>query len=381
MIKRITGILLAAALILSFCGCGTENDTAVSELPVIAGDAEPVRTELAYAECFSIYDYANGDTLIITDDGSRYLVTDSAPSGIDAYITVIPRSPDMIYMAASAVMCFYDALGRLGDIRFSALEEEGWHIENARAAMHSGDIVYAGKYSEPDYELLLSEGCRLSVQSTMSEHTPKVKEKLRELGIPVLVDRSSYEPQPLGRCEWIKVYAAIAGCPELGEKLFEEQKAHFDELEIKRIVSDTVTVQKTAVFFYITASGKIVTRKSGDYITKMIELAGGKNVFDFIGEDNAASSVTLEPEQFCLHAKDADIIIYNSTIAGEVGSIAELTAKNPLLADFRAVQSGNVWCTGRSVYQDIMKTGEILTDLHTIFSDSGAQTSYLYRLY
>lgn len=370
--RHFSGILLAAVLAFSGCGAGniTENDT----IPVIEGYGEPEKIPAEYAECFSLYEYANGDTMITMDDGSMYLITDGSPSGISDEITVIPREPDMIYMAASAVMCFYDALGRIGDIRFSALEEDGWYIDSAREAMHSGDIVYAGKYREPDYELLLSEGCRLSVQSTMSEHVPKVKEKLEELGIPVFVDRSSYESQPLGRCEWIKVYAAIAGCPELGNELFAEQKAHFDEL------TGITPSGKTAVFFYITASGKIVTRKSGDYIIKMIELAGGKNVFDFPGEDNAASSVTLEPEQFCIHAKDADVIIYNSNISGEIHSIAELTAKNPLLADFRAVKNGNVWCTGRSVYQDIMSTGDILTDMHTIFSETGDKTAYLYKI-
>ena len=336
MIKRITGIFLAAALLFQVCGCGTENATVNSGPPVIAEYGEPIKTELEYAECFSLYSYDNGDTLITTDDGSTYLITDSASSGLADNIVVIPRSPDMIYMAASAVMCFYDALGKLGDIRFSALEKDGWYIENAREAMEKGDIIYAGKYSEPDYELLLSEGCRLSVQSTMSDHVPRVKEKLSELGIPVFVDRSSYEPQPLGRCEWIKVYAAMAGCPELGDKLFAEQRAHFDQL------TGTESSGKSAVFFYITASGKIVTRKSGDYIIKMMQFAGGKNVFDFIGDDNATSSVTLEPEQFTLHAKDADIIIYNCNISGEIHSIDELISKNPLLAEFTAVKKAYI---------------------------------------
>ena len=361
-------------LLFPVSGCGTENITTSEKLPEIAGYGEWQRTELEYAECFSLYSCENSDTLITTDDGSTYLITDSAPSGLAENIVVIPRSPDMIYMAASAVMCFYDALGKLGNIRFSALEADGWYIENAREAMQNGDIIYAGKYSEPDYELLLSEGCRLSVQSTMSEHVPRVKEKLTELGIPVFVDRSSYEPQPLGRCEWIKVYATVMGCPELGDKLFAEQRAHFDEL------TGTESSGRSAVFFYITASGKIVTRKSGDYIIKMMQLAGGKNVFDFIGEDNAASSVTLEPEQFTLHAKDADIIIYNCNISGEIHSIDELVAKDPLLAEFTAVKNGNVWCTGRSVYQDIMKTGDILTDMHRIFFDTGEPTSYLYKI-
>ena len=373
MIKKLIALLLTAVMIANLCGC--EQAPAESDTPyIIDGLAAPEKLENAYAECFTIYEYETGDAMITTSDGGAYLITDSEPAGLASNVTVIPRSPDLIYLAASAVMCFYDAMGRLSDIRFSATDTDGWYIENARSAMERGDIIYAGKYREPDYELLLSQGCRLSIQSTMSEHVPKVREKLDELGIPVFVDRSSYETHPLGRCEWVKVYARIAGCPELGEKLFDEQKKHFDELN---------TVQssgKTAVFFYITSSGRIVTRKAGDYITKMIEMAGGKNVFDFLGDDNALSAVTLEPEQFCLHAKDADIIIYNCNISGDIHSIAELTAKNDLLKGFRAVQNGNVWCTGRSVYQDIMKTGDILTDLHTVFADTGENTTYLYKI-
>ncbi len=374
MIKKLKVFLLIAVVIANLCCCSA-SPAAADDPTVIAGYPAPVKTENDYAGCFTIYEYGNGDAMITTSDGGAYLITDSAPSGLATNITVIPRSPDLIYLAASAVMCFYDALDRLTDIRFSATETDGWYIENARAAMERGDIIYAGKYREPDYELLLTNGCRLSIQSTMSEHVPKVREKLEELGIPVFVDRSSYETHPLGRCEWIKVYARIAGCPELGDKLFEEQKKHFDELE--KVENSGLT----AVFFYITSSGRIVTRKAGDYITKMIEMAGGKNVFDFIGDDNALSAVTLEPEQFCLHAKDADIIIYNCNISGDIHSIDELTAKNDLLKDFRAVKNGNVWCTGRSVYQDIMKTGDILTDLHTVFAGTGEETKYLYKIY
>lgn len=373
MIKKLTAILLTAVIIANLCGCG--QAPAASDTPyIIAGHSEPVKRENAYAECFTIYEYDNGDAMITTTDGGAYLITDGAPAGLASNVTVIPRSPDLIYLAASAVMCFYDAMDRLSDIRFSAIDADDWYIENARAAMERGDIIYAGKYREPDYELLLSRGCRLSIQSTMSEHVPKVREKLEELGIPVFIDRSSYETHPLGRCEWIKVYAEMAGCPELGEELFGQQKKHFDELE--KVQSSGLT----AVFFYITSSGRIVTRKAGDYITKMIEMAGGRNVFDFIGDDNALSAVTLEPEQFCLHAKDADIIIYNCNISGEIHSIDELTAKNELMKEFRAVKNGNVWCTGRSVYQDIMKTGDILTDLHTVFFDTGEKTTHLYKI-
>ena len=367
-------LILILALVLLFPGCAAAGNTGVDAPPEIPGYGEPVRVPTEAARCFAIWRWDNGDSAVTTNDGKIYLVTDAASVTAADGITVIPRHPERVYMAASAVMCFWDAMGRLGDIRFSALEAEDWTVDGAREAMERGEIRYAGKYREPDYELLLSENCGLSIQSTMSEHVPKVKEKLTELGIPVFVDRSSYEADPLGRCEWVKVYAQIAGCPETGEALFAEQKAVFESL------SDAPPSGKTAVFFYVTAAGSFVTRKSGDYISKMIELAGGENVFAFEGEDNALSSVTLSPEEFVLAAKDADVILYNGTVGGTLSTVDELTALNPLLGDFRAVKNGDVWCTEQNLYQNIMKTGEILADFHTVFADTGEPTAYLHKL-
>ena len=75
--------------------------------------------------------------------------------------------------------------------------------------MNAGTMIFAGKYSEPDYELLVSENCDLAIESTMILHSPKVQEMIEMLDIPVFIDRSSYESQPLGRTEWIKLYGAM----------------------------------------------------------------------------------------------------------------------------------------------------------------------------
>lgn len=376
-VLRAACVLLALSLLVPLClslsGCGAAEEISMAP-PPLEGWGEPERIPNDCAESFALYRYENGDSAVVTGDGTAYLITSDPVRAKEAAAsaseqgrtpTVLPRSPERVYLAATAVMSFFDALDALPAVRFSALESDGWTIENARARMEDGEMVYAGRYREPDYELLLSGRCDLSIQSTMSEHVPKVREKLEELGIPVFVDRSSYEADPLARCEWVRVYAELMGCPEAGDALFAEQKAFFDALE------DVQPSGKTAVFFYVTASGSFVTRKSGDYVSKMIELAGGENVFAFSGDDNALSSVTVEPEEFCLRAKDADIIVYNGTTSGSVSSVEELVAKNELLADFRAVKSGNVWCTEDSLYQDIMKTGEILSDFRAVFSGNG----------
>ena len=51
---------------------------------------------------------------------------------------------------------------------------------------------------------------------------------------------------------------------------------------------------KTVAFYYITTSGAVNVRKSGDYIAKAIRMAGGEYVsFDESGEENALSTMTI----------------------------------------------------------------------------------------
>ena len=57
----------------------------------------------------------------------------------------------------------------------------------------------------------------------MIYHTPEVKEQLEHFGVPVLVERSSYESGPLARMEWIKFIGLLLGRAEEAERVFSEK--------------------------------------------------------------------------------------------------------------------------------------------------------------
>jgi iron complex transport system substrate-binding protein len=112
----------------------------------------------------------------------------------------------------------------------------------------------------------------------------------------------------------------------------------------------------------------------------MIELAGGEYIYRELGdEESHSSSMTMQIEQFYATAKDADYLIYNSTIDGEVQSIDELLAKCALLADFKAVQEGQVYCTRQNLYQESMSIGTMIQDIHKMIEGEGEMT-YLYGI-
>lgn len=375
--KKLAYLIIVITLAIFITGC--VGEVLKTEQPGL-GNGWQVESsiELLYAENFQVDYYAGGYKLITIIDGGRFLIVPAGakiPTNINADITILKQPLDKIYLVATSAMSLFDALEGLDNINMSGTKPQDWYIKNAKAAMDTGDIQFAGKYSAPDYELILQEGCQLAIQSSMINHVPQVREKLQLLGIPVLVDHSSYEKHPLARTEWIKLYAALINKEDLADEIFAEQDNFVNSILTSQ------TTGKTVAFFHISSSGYVVARKSGDYVTKMIELAGGNYIFINLGNTKTANStVNLEMEEFYATAKEADYIIYNSTIGGEIYTLDELIAKNSLLKEFKAVQNGNVWCTGKNLFQETAQLGLMIVDIHRMLNEDEPELNYMHRL-
>ena len=179
-----------------------------------------------------------------------------------------------------------------------------------------------------------------------------------------MIERMSYESHPLGRAEWIRLIGLLTGCSDRADEVFASLKSRFEA----NIASETSS--KTVAFFYISTSGSAVIRLPGDYISKMIRLAGGNYVFDGIETENTTkATMNLEMEAFYSTARDADILIYNNSIDSSVRDMDGLLAKSPLLADFKAVKNKNVWCTGENVYQQVTSVADLMEDFHSVIFD------------
>ena len=298
--RRFLAGLLAALMVLSLCACGAadapgktgEQTAAVSWDELVFDRTMPLR----YAEQFSV-EYA-GDSykrITINNDRVYLLVAEDAavPDGVPTGVTVLQQPLDQIYLVAAAAMDYFDKLNAIDCITLSGKKQSDWYIQCAKDAMDSGALVYAGKYSEPDYELILSQGCDLAVENTMIYHSPAVLEQLERLGIPVLVETSSYETLPMGRMEWIKLYAALLDKEDEAEALFNEK------MDSMADVLEQQPTGKTVAFFYITSSGAVNVRKSTDYVAKCVAIAGGDYVsFDESAEDNAQSTINIQMVQW-----------------------------------------------------------------------------------
>ena len=325
-------------------------------------------------------------------------------------LTVLQQPLTTTYVAASAVMAPLCDLGAVSQIRFSGLREEGWYVDEARTAMKAGSMLFAGRYSEPDYETLLREGCDLALESTMIYRSPEVIEKLSALGIPVYIDYSSYEPHVLGRLEWIRVYGALFGHEEEAQQWYQTERdriraiqkdaetssgeasqsgksaeksetktsrnskneASSTETSSGRAGTDTTADQRpTVVYFYVNSSGQIQVRQPHDYIPELLELAGARYLTPDMSSLSGSrkSNVTVSLEDFYSSCKDADYLIYSATLDRPLSSIRELLGKNALFVDFKAVKEGHVYTTDKDFYQLSDRMADFAEDVSRMLQD------------
>ncbi|MBM6777954.1 ABC transporter substrate-binding protein [Collinsella tanakaei] len=335
---------------------------------------------LEYAQNFTVDEYEGGYQLVCISNGERFLVVPegaSIPENLADDIAVIQQPLESVYLVSTGMICLIDEIDALDAVTVSSVTAQESPNDNLTAALDAGDIAYGGKYRSPDFELIATEGCELAIENTKINHVPETKQKLQDLGCTVLTEQSSSEPEVLGRLEWIKLMGILFGREDEAQERFDEIAARVEQ------VASMKATGKTVAFFYINEDGSAVTRRSTDYFSQMVEMAGGSFVsFDPSDESEGSSSVqaVIDLETFYAQAKDADVIIYNTTVDGTMASIADLTGKNPLLADFKAVQDGEVYACDENMYQAMTDMDDIMGDIRCALTGTEESSGYIWKL-
>lgn len=380
MNKRMSLLGLLLILMCLTAGCGGGGAGAEASWDSLKSTG---KMELSNASQFEVEYFEGGYSLITIAGEDRFLLVPEdaeVPEGLDEKITVIRKPVEGLYLAASSAMDFYRQLDCLDQVKMTSTQSSDWSFPEVVQALEDEDMLYVGKYSAPDYETIVDENCGLAIESTMIYHSPEIKEKLEKMGVPVMVERSSYETDPLGRMEWIKLYGLLCDKEEEAEKFFNEQTQQLEE-----VLTGEQTGKKVA-FFYVSSAGYVNVRKPGDYITKMINMAGGTYALSdmAVEGDSAMSTLNMQMEDFYASAHDADILIYNSTIEGNLESLDQLYQKNKLFQEFKAVKEGNVWCTGSNMFQETTGAAQMIKDLYSVIhndknaADSGLELTFLH---
>lgn len=367
--------LIAAVLFLS---CNGQKKAVVSEGIPFSSIKFSEKKNLSHAEQFSMKS-SRDYTLVEIKGESPTLVIDSGgavPVGIPDNYVVLKKPIENTYIVSSSVLDYFVKLDILDRVKFSGLKKENWYIEEAVERMESGKMLYAGKYSAPDFELLYKNKVNVSIQNTMIYHKPEVKEKLQQLGIPVIVEKSSYEKNPLGKLEWIKLYGFLYDKEKEAEDFFDQKIKEFSK------ISQNEHTDKKIAFFYISSNGSINVRKPQDYISKMIEMSGARYFLEDenIKDENHVSSLNMQSEEFYQKARDCDFLIYNSTIDGTIKDKKMLLKKYPLLKDFKAFKEDKIFVSEKLLFQETTGSVDFMKDLNGLLNGKDDCFCYLEKI-
>lgn len=378
MAKKILLLIIYTCISLTLCACGAQSFSAEKEEVDFDSLSVTNSWKMEYASMYSVDEY--GDySMVSFGDGSHLLVVpENEPHiyNLPENTTVVYKPLEKVYLVSSSAMDMICKIGALDNIKMTGTKENDWYIDEAKESIKNGSLIYAGKYNQPDYELIVGGECDLAIENTMIWHNPETKEKLEELGVPVIVEQSSYEEHPLGRLEWIRLYGLLFDKQTEADELFYSEISKADEYTAAK------TTGKKIAFFYITANGAVNIKKSGDYIPRIIEMAGGEYVpTEEKGDDNALSTMNMQFEEFYSECSDADIIIYNSTTTGDVSSISDILDKNPMLGDFKALKDGKVYLSDANFYQKTTGICDMIKDVSIILNGQNEDNlTFLKRL-
>jgi iron complex transport system substrate-binding protein len=111
-------------------------------------------------------------------------------------------------------------------------------------------------------------------------------------------------------------------------------------------------------------SGKAYVPGSHSFVSEMITLAGGENVFKSLSPANGSVAISLE--NFFAESKTADIMIY-ACFPQYAPSIASIIQTAPVLAGIKPIKTGKVWVLQPWYNQQQDRTDQVLYDLAALF--------------
>lgn len=349
----ITIITIILSLVL-LAGCGTaQKVTATGSV------------RLEYAKGFKIENVAGGCRKVTDGEGRALLLVPQGKQVPTEYknLPTIYTPVKRVVIVSTTEAAFLRPLDELGSIIGVTVDKKQWYIDPVKAGLASGKIQMVGGGAGMGplaYGKIVALKPDMVFMSTGTSGDVQTLKKLEELKIPVAVDNSWLENDPLGRLEWIKFIAAFYGKEQQADQFFGQV--------VQKTASITEKVakekDKPKVLWGMIYQGKAYVPGGDSYAAKMIALAGGDYLFKNI---KGTASVPITLEEYYAKGKEADVYISSTMPDYGVTSIAEITKQSQVLAGLPTIRQGKVWCYQPWYYQSLDKTDEMIGDLAAIF--------------
>ena len=166
---------------------------------------------------------------------------------------------------------------------------------------------------------------------TMGQDLGQLK-KIRELGIPIVVNAEYLEKHPLGRAEWIKFMALFFNKEKEADSVFRTIESEY--LKTQELVSQVST--KPTVMSGIVYGDTWFLPGGQNYASRLLEDAGCQYLWK---ENSAKGFLELSFESVYEKAKNTDLWIG----VGSFGSLAEIKAAEERYTRFKPFKEGKIY--------------------------------------
>lgn len=350
--KKIIISLLILSLVIGIVGC--KND---------AKEQTSAKTNVVYASGFTVETLGSGIKKLTDGENQTFLLVsegNKVPAGYEniPQIGVPIKKAVILSVTFGALM---RPLGVLDSVVGSGTVPDELYIDEMKQGYDSGRIKYVGggTMGAPDFEAIRLLKPDIVFCSTGYPDWLEYYNKMKSIGLNVVVCNDYLEVDPLARLEWIKFIAAFYEKDQEAENYFTGVVGKINDIHQKIMVSSYLpTVLWTSIFM-----GTCYVSNGDSYVAKMIDMAGGRYVFNDL-PGSGTSSISLE--ELYARGKMANVFIYAST-PPYINSIKEIVDGNPILVDLPTITSGEIYCFQPWYFQISDKPDELVQDLAYIF--------------
>ncbi|MBY0443108.1 MAG: ABC transporter substrate-binding protein [Mycobacteriaceae bacterium] len=164
--------------------------------------------------------------------------------------------------------------------------------------------------------------------------------KLREAGIGVIADAEWLEPTPLGRAEWIKVFAALTGTEQKATAVYSQLRDNY-----RRLAAQASGLRAVTVLPGLMDQGTWSVPTGGDYAGRLIVDAGGSYPWS---ADTRPGGLRLSFET--VFAEAGQIPLY--LVTNNWKTIDDALAADSRYGELAALRTGEVWSASLAIGPD-----------------------------
>lgn len=334
-----------------------------------------------YAHGFKIENHSNYTKLTVTSPWEKagnisyhyYLV----PEG-----TSIDSLKEAIIIPVKRVICLSTThlgfISELGSIDKICGISGAKYVSNTflKDRIKKGEVPDVGYDQSLNYEMIVNLKPDVVFAYGVGSEIVGFVNRLKDLGIPVVLNAEYLEQSPLGKAEWIKFIAPFFNKGKLGDSIFSSVEANY--LLHKKSVENCTT--RPSVMTGMPYKDQWWVPGGKAYLATILKDAGA----DYLWKDNASDeSFVVSPEQMIVEAERADFWLHTGFITS-LNGVAGFDSRYSNFKPFREkrVYNNDLRLTadgGNDFWESgVVRPDLILEDLISIFHPEISREHQLY---